>query len=110
MHAVFRRTLPVNVRLTPRLCRAARALSGLEQNDLASLSGVSRSTIAAFEIKGENARLMTTNNRALINAFERAGLWFIPESETEGLGIRLRRPASRGLGMNTDQTSSEDDR
>jgi DNA-binding XRE family transcriptional regulator len=95
----------MNVRLTPRLCRAARALAGMEQHDLASLSGVSRSTIGAFEIKDESARLMGTNNRAIIEAFERAGLQFIPENETAGLGIRLRDPrrhrpdkgASKGL-------------
>ena len=82
----------MNVRLTPRLCRAARALTGMEQHDLASLSGVSRSTIGAFEIKDESARLMGANNRALIEAFERVGLQFIPENEMAGVGIRLRYP------------------
>lgn len=85
----------MNVRLTPRLCRAARALVGMEQHDLALLSGVSRSTIGAFEIKDESARLMGTNNRALIEAFEHAGLQFIPENETAGCGIRLRYPTYR---------------
>lgn len=80
------------VRLTPRLCRAARALVGLDQNDLASASGVSRSTIAAFEIKDESARMMGKNNRAMIEAFERAGLQFIPENGG-GAGVRLRHPA-----------------
>lgn len=83
----------MSVRLTPRLCRAARALAGMDQNELASLSGVSRSTIGAFEIKDESARLMGTNNRALIEAFERAGLQFIPENEVGGFGIRLRQPS-----------------
>jgi transcriptional regulator with XRE-family HTH domain len=80
------------VRLTPRLCRAARALAGLEQKDLASASEVSKSTIGAFEIKDEGARLTVRTNRALIEAFERAGLEFIPENGG-GLGVRLRYPA-----------------
>nr|WP_099508679.1 XRE family transcriptional regulator [Microvirga ossetica] len=79
------------VRLTPRLCRAARALAGLEQKDLASASDVSKSTIGAFEIKDEGARLATRTNRALIEAFERAGLEFIPENGG-GPGVRLRHP------------------
>jgi DNA-binding XRE family transcriptional regulator len=89
----------MTVRLTPRLCRAARALTGMDQNDLASLSGVSRSTIGAFEIKDESARLIRTNNRALIEAFERAGLQFIPENEVGGFGIRLRGPNYRNSDM-----------
>ncbi len=35
--------------MTPVHCRAARALLGWSQNDLASRAGVSRSTIADFE-------------------------------------------------------------
>jgi DNA-binding XRE family transcriptional regulator len=81
----------MTVRLSPRLCRAARALAGLEQKDLASVSGVSKSTIGAFEIKDEGARLATMNNRALVEAFERAGLQFIPENGG-GPGVRLRHP------------------
>jgi DNA-binding XRE family transcriptional regulator len=77
------------VRLTPRLCRAARALAGLEQKDLALLSGVSKSTIGAFEIKNESARLATMNNRALVEAFEKAGLEFVAENGG-GPGVRLR--------------------
>ena len=78
------------VRLSPRLCRAARAIAGLDQNGLAQLSGVSKSTIGAFEIKDENARLTTMNNRALIQAFERAGIQFVAENGG-GVGVRFSR-------------------
>jgi DNA-binding XRE family transcriptional regulator len=81
------------MRLTPRLCRAARALVGYEQKDLAEASGVSKSTIGAFEIKEETARLSTMNNKALIEAFEAAGVGFIPENG-HGPGIRLLKNVS----------------
>lgn len=79
----------VAVRLTPRLCRSARALLGWQQQDLVDSSGVSRSTIGAFETKDETARMATMNNKALVEAFERAGLEFIPENGG-GAGLRLR--------------------
>ena len=81
------------IRLTPRLCRAARALAGLEQKDLAATSGVSKSTIGAFEIKEEGARLSNVNNRALVESFERYGLQFISENGG-GVGVRLALPRS----------------
>ena len=78
------------IRLSPRLCRAARALVGYEQKDLAASSGVSKSTIGAFEIKDEGARLARANNKAVIEAFERAGIEFIGENGG-GPGVRLRK-------------------
>lgn len=78
------------IRLTPRLCRAARALAGFEQTELALASGVSKSTIGAFETKSEKARLAAMNNRALVEAFEGAGLVFIPE-DGGGLGLRFAK-------------------
>ena len=83
------------VRLTPRLCRAARALVGWRQEDLCSSSGVARSTLEAFEAKEGRARLSTMNNRALVGAFEHAGLQFIPENGG-GYGVRLREPERDG--------------
>lgn len=78
--------------LSPRLCRACRAFLGWEQADLADASGVSKSTVGAFERREETARLTTMNNRALVEAFERAGLEFIPENGG-GPGVRMRSPA-----------------
>ena len=75
--------------LSPRLCRACRAFLGWEQADLAAASEVSKSTIGAFERRDETARLTTMNNRAVVEAFERAGLEFIPENGG-GPGVRLR--------------------
>jgi hypothetical protein len=79
------------IRLSPRLCRAARALAGFDQQKLSEASGVSKSTIGAFEIRPQGARLATMNNRALVETFERAGLQFVEENGG-GPGLRLRRP------------------
>ena len=73
----------------PRLCRAARALLGWQQQDVAEASGVPKPTLSAFEIKAEGARLSTMNNRAVVEAFERAGIEFIPENGG-GVGLRLK--------------------
>lgn len=78
-----------SIRLTPRLCRAARALIGWQQANLATGSGVSKSTISQFELRDEAAKLTTMNNRALIQAFESAGIEFIPENGG-GAGVRMR--------------------
>ena len=70
IHPAFE--IQVDTCLTPRLCRAARALAGFEQKSLADASGVSKSTIGAFEIKEETARVSKMNNHALVQAFEAA--------------------------------------
>lgn len=77
------------IRITPRLCRAARALLGWQQADIATHSGVSKSTISQFELRDADGRLTTMNNKALIEAFEKGGIQFIPENGG-GLGIRFR--------------------
>jgi hypothetical protein len=66
-------------------------LAGWEQKDLASASDVAKSTIGAFEIRDEEARLSKRINGALIEAFERAGLQFIPQNGG-GPGVRFRDP------------------
>ena len=49
-----------------------------------------RSTLMAFEAKrDDDARLMGANNRLAVEAFERAGLEFIPENGG-GAGVRMR--------------------
>ena len=80
--------------LTPEMCRAGRALARLDQKELSEASGVPLPTIKAFEtvrsVDGKPSRRLTTmNNRALVEAFEKAGLEFIPENGG-GAGIRFR--------------------
>ncbi len=73
--------------LSPELCRAARNLLDLSQQDLAEAAGVGRSTIADFE---RGARLPTPEKLAAIQAaLEAAGVAFI-EPNGGGPGVRLR--------------------
>lgn len=78
--------------LTPRMCKAARSLLGWGQTEFAAASGLSKSTIGAFEAKDESAKMLGMNNRAAVEAFERAGLEFIAENGG-GVGIRFRNRA-----------------
>lgn len=80
------------IRLTPRLLKAARALAGWQQDHLAEASGVSKSTIGAFEAKEEGAKLATMNNKALVEALGNSGVEFIPENGG-GAGVRLSKRA-----------------
>jgi len=77
------------IRLTDRRCRAARALLGWQQADLFEVSGLPAPTVSAFETKDGSARMFTMNNKAAIEAFEKAGLEFIPENGG-GAGMRFR--------------------
>lgn len=58
--------------MTPAHCKAARALLGWSQSDLASKAGVSRGTIADFE---RDLRIpMRANAEAMMRAFREGGI------------------------------------
>lgn len=97
-----------NSMLRPRLMRAARALAGWEQSDLAKASGISISTVRKIE-QGAIGTLPRTEAR-IIAAFERAGLQLIPEGPDGGAGARwkeremseqMREPALPEVQMRT---------
>lgn len=69
-------------------CRAARALLGITQAQLARKSGVSLRTIASFETREHDP--IPANLSALRRAFESAGVIFL-DSNGEGPGVRLRK-------------------
>ncbi|AMJ62455.1 helix-turn-helix domain-containing protein [Bosea sp. PAMC 26642] len=85
------------IRLTPRLLKAARALLGWQQDHVAEASGVSKSTIGAFEAKDETAKMATMNNKALVESIISAGVEFIPENGG-GAGVRLAKRADGTSG------------
>ena len=74
--------------MTPSQSRAARGLLDWSQQELASRSNLSESTVRNFE-KGRRAP--SVNNLAAIRAaLEAAGVEFIPENGS-GAGVRLRK-------------------
>lgn len=63
-------------------CKAARALLGITQQNLAEISGVGLRSIVSFE--HGNRTLINQNARAVREALERAGIEFLGET-----GVRL---------------------
>ncbi|UVC09825.1 transcriptional regulator [Rhizobium sp. TH2] len=78
--------------LSAEQIRAARALLRLEQRDLAEMSGVSLPSIKRLEaMEGDIVAVRVSTVMAIKNAFEAAGVVFIPENGG-GAGVRLAKP------------------
>lgn len=75
---------------TPAQIRAARALLGMSQQDVAQRAGVSTRTIVNLE-KGDRQPIAATV-KAVTAALVEAGVIFIPAEGGEGPGLRLARP------------------
>lgn len=76
--------------------RAARALLGIDQRQLAELSGVSLPTIQRMEASEGNVRGVVDTLTKVIEAFDRAGVLLLGEhtpSHGGGRGVRLKEPA-----------------
>jgi len=73
-----------------RQIRAARALVGWSQSDLAEASGLSLPTVKRMETLGPG-RSSAANVDAVEKALGAAGIAFIPENGG-GVGVRLREP------------------
>ena len=83
--------------ITAAQMRAARALLGIDQKQLAEMSGVSQQTIQRMEASEGNVRGVIDTLTKVVEAFERAGIDLIGEntrSEGGGRGVRLRHPAA----------------
>lgn len=84
--------------ITSNQLRAARALAGLDQRELAKLAGVSLPTIQRMESSPGNVRGVIDSLTKVIDALERAGIELINDNATSqggGRGVRLRE-AKRG--------------
>ncbi len=82
--------------ITAAQMRAARALLGIDQRQLAELSGVSLPTIQRMEASEGNVRGVIDTLTKVIEAFDRAGVELIGEgaaSREGGRGVRLKGPA-----------------
>ena len=76
-------------RVTTRQIRAARALLGWPQSELAAASGLSVPTIKRIESRAEDIGGRAGTAARIISALEAAGAEFIPENGG-GVGVRLR--------------------
>lgn len=84
--------------LTSAQLRAARALLGLDQKDLAELARVSLPTIQRMEASSGNVRGVVDTLVKVVEALDRAGVELIGEGATSaggGRGVRLKKTEKR---------------
>ena len=84
--------------ITASQLRAARALLGFDQRQLAERAGVSLPTIQRMEASDGVVRGVIDTLMKVIEALEAAGIELIGENQPSvgaGRGIRLREPAPR---------------
>jgi transcriptional regulator with XRE-family HTH domain len=82
--------------------KAARALLGWSQSDLARESGVSEATVKRLEAAEGEIGGRTGTGEKLRNTLEAAGVEFIPENG-EGAGVRLRTRSHGGAPVGPDK-------
>jgi transcriptional regulator with XRE-family HTH domain len=81
--------------ITAAQMRAARALLGIDQRQLADMSGVSLPTIQRMEASEGNVRGVVDTLVKVVDAFDRAGIELIGESMVSaggGRGVRFKEP------------------
>lgn len=90
MIAAERRIVYCQAMITSAQIRAARALIGWKQSDLARESGISEISIKNIERGATDPRSSTLD--AIQTAFDKAGLVFLEAGDTRdgGLGVRLK--------------------
>jgi transcriptional regulator with XRE-family HTH domain len=76
--------------MTPAQIRAARALLGWSQRDLAERSNVSERTVKSYEMGKSNPVRSTLI--AWRNTFAAADVIFLDDDNGHGAGVRFRRP------------------
>jgi transcriptional regulator with XRE-family HTH domain len=80
--------------LDPPQIRAARGLLGWRQQDLSKASGVGTATIRRIEQSQAMTGYASTLAR-IQAAFEKAGINFIDDDETGGLGLRFAKKRTK---------------
>ena len=84
--------------ITAAQMRAARALLGIDQRQLAELSGVSVPTVQRMEGSEGNVRGVIESLTKIVEALDRAGIELIGDnavSSAGGRGVRLKHPPER---------------
>jgi transcriptional regulator with XRE-family HTH domain len=77
-----------------RQIKAARALLGWSQDDLAARSGISVPTIKRLEAAEGEVGGRAETREALLSALKEGGIEFLPENGG-GIGVRLTRQQRR---------------
>jgi transcriptional regulator with XRE-family HTH domain len=81
--------------LEPAQIRAARALLGWRQEDLSKAAGVGTATIQRIEKSTRPIGGYVSTIVRIQSAFEEAGILFIDEDDTAGIGLRLAKKKTR---------------
>jgi transcriptional regulator with XRE-family HTH domain len=84
--------------MTAAQMRAARALLGIDQKQLAELSGVSLPTIQRMEASEGNVRGVVDTLTKVVEALDRAGIQLIGDDAASlggGRGVRFKTPAPK---------------
>ena len=84
--------------ITAAQMRAARAMLGIDQRQLAELAGVSLPTIQRMEASDGNVRGVIDSLTKVVEALDRAGIELIGDntvSREGGRGVRLKQPKAR---------------
>ncbi|WP_027133137.1 helix-turn-helix domain-containing protein [Geminicoccus roseus] len=85
--------------ITAAQMRAARALLGIDQRQLAEMSGVSLPTIQRMEASEGNVRGVVDTLTKVVEAFDAAGVELIGDhaaSVGQGRGVRFKQPRTSG--------------
>jgi predicted transcriptional regulator len=83
--------------ITAAQIRAARGLLGIDQKELAEMSGVSLPTIQRMEASEGNVRSTVETLTKVVEALQTAGIELIADharSDGSGRGVRLRQPGT----------------
>jgi transcriptional regulator with XRE-family HTH domain len=83
-------------RVTTGQIKAARALLGWSQADLAGACGLSVPTVKRIESKGGELGGRADTAARIVVALEKAGAEFILEDASGGVGVRLRQRREPG--------------
>jgi transcriptional regulator with XRE-family HTH domain len=83
--------------ITAAQMRAARALLGIDQRQLAEMASLSVPTIQRMEASGDNVRGVIESLVKLVEALDKAGIELIGDNAVSaggGRGVRLKAPPS----------------
>jgi len=79
--------------------RAARALAGLDQRQLAKKAGLSVPTIQRMEASEDVIRGNVDSLMKLVAALDQVGIQLIAEDAGGGRGVRLKAPARQSAKL-----------